>query len=182
MVRSFRSIRRDEASRLVASVREASGRNSNLTEKIFSFSSSITCRAAFGGVCKDNAALIKLMAETVKMAGGFEVEDLFPSSRIVRALSWTKGRLMKMRRELDVILDGVIDEHRENLAKMVAEKRREDSGKRMGNGEFGGEDLVDVFLRIKEEEEMEFPIANDNIKSVLYVSANLTAFIYYYYY
>nr|QEU48958.1 cytochrome P450 monooxygenase CYP71D507 [Thymus vulgaris] len=170
MVRSFRSIRRDEACRLAAAVRESSGRVSNLTEKIFSFSSSITCRAAFGGVCKDSPALIKLMMETLQMAGVFEVEDLFPSSRIVRALSRSKRRLVGMKKKLDVILDGVIEEHRENLAKITAAAAAEgrDSGERLGNGEFGGEDLVDVFVRIKEGGEMEFPIGNDNIKSVLY--------------
>ncbi|XP_057810420.1 premnaspirodiene oxygenase-like [Salvia miltiorrhiza] len=159
MVRSFRSIRRDEAARLVDFLRESSGSSVNLTEKIFSFSSSITCRAAFGGVCNDREGLIKVMMETLRMAGGFEIADFFPSSRIVTALSWTKMRLKRMRRKLDVILDDVIDEHKENLA--------ENAG---GNGEFGSEDFVDVLLRMKEEggEELNFPIGNDNIKAVLY--------------
>ncbi|XP_057810419.1 premnaspirodiene oxygenase-like [Salvia miltiorrhiza] len=152
IVRSFQSIRRDEAARLLDSLRESSGSSVNLTERIYSFSSSITSRAAFGGVCRDNEALIKLMMETLTMAGGFEIADLFPSSRIVGALSWTKRRLKTMRRKLDVILDDVIDQHRENPAR------------RSGNGE----DLVDVLLRVKEEEKLQFLIANHNIKAVLY--------------
>ncbi|KAG6407009.1 hypothetical protein SASPL_129989 [Salvia splendens] len=98
------------------------------------------------------------------MAAGFEVTDLFPSSRIAAALSWGKVRYMKkMRRKLDVILDDIIDRHRRNRAKIVP-----GDGRRLGNSEFEGEDLVDVFLRVKEEEELKFPIDNHNIKAVLF--------------
>ncbi|XP_057810423.1 premnaspirodiene oxygenase-like [Salvia miltiorrhiza] len=167
MVRSFRSIRRDEAARLVDSLRESFGSSVNLTDKIFTFSNSITCRTAFGGVCNDREGFIKVMMETLRMAGGFEIEDIFPSSRIVKALSWSKTRLMKMRSKLDAILDDVIDEHRENLSKMVAQEIPGDSGRRSGNGEFGGEDLVDVLLRMKEggAEELKIPIDGDKIKA-----------------
>ncbi|KAL1544679.1 premnaspirodiene oxygenase-like [Salvia divinorum] len=166
MVRSFQSIRSDEAARMVDSLHESSGRVVNLTEKIFSFTSSITCRAAFGGVCKDKGTLIKVMMDTLKMAGGFEIADFFPNSRIVSALSWTKIRLKMMRRKLDFILDDVIDEHKANLAEKFGVDIA--SGGRLGNGEYGGEDLIDVLLRMKEGEELKFPIGNDNIKAVLY--------------
>lgn len=151
MVRSFGSIRSDEASRLVASLHRLSGKSVNLTERILSYSSSITCRAAIGNVCKDSETLIELMKETVKMVGGFEVVDLFPSSRVAQAMSWpARRRLKMMRRKLDVILDRIIDE------------------RRSGNGEPGSEDLLDVFLRIMDTERLQFPIHNDNIKAVLY--------------
>ncbi|KAL0372074.1 UNVERIFIED_CONTAM: Premnaspirodiene oxygenase [Sesamum calycinum] len=169
-VRSFSSIRNDEVSRMIKSIGLSSGELVNLTDKIFSLTSSITCRAAFGKVCKDSDALIKLLKEGIQMAGGFEIADLFPSSKIISALSWSKLRLVMMRRKLDVILDDIINEHKENLAKMARENG-DGEGKesaRRGNGEFGNEDLVDVFLRIKESGELEFPIGNDNIKAVIY--------------
>ncbi|XP_047949713.1 premnaspirodiene oxygenase-like [Salvia hispanica] len=154
MVRLFQSIRRDESNRLVDSLRESSGSSVNLTERIFSLSSFVTCRAAFGGVSEDNERLLKMMSDSLQMAAGFEVADLFPSSRIAAALSWTRLRRMKrMRRELDVILDDIIDLHRRNRGR---------------NSEFGGEDLVDVFLRAMEEEGLMFPINNHNIKAVLF--------------
>ncbi|KAL0297341.1 UNVERIFIED_CONTAM: Premnaspirodiene oxygenase [Sesamum radiatum] len=169
-VRSFSSIRNDEVSQLIKSIRLSSGEPVNLTEKIFSLTSSITCRAAFGKVCKDSDSLIKLLKEGIQMAGGFEIADLFPSSKIINTLSWSKLRLVMMRRKLDVILDDIINEHKENLAKMARENG-DGEGKesaRRGNGEFGNEDLVDVFLRIKDSGELEFPIGNDNIKAVIY--------------
>lgn len=172
-VRSFGSIRNDEVSRLVKSIQASAGKPVNLTDKISSLTSSITCRAAFGKVCKDSDALIKLLQEGIQMAGGFEIADLFPSSKIINTLSWSKLRLVMMRRKLDVILDDIISEHKVNLDKMAREGGKgqgKDLSARRGNGEFGNEDLVDVLLRIKESGELDFPIGNDNIKAVIYVS------------
>ncbi|KAK4491025.1 hypothetical protein RD792_001746 [Penstemon davidsonii] len=157
MVRAFASIRNDEVSRLVKSIQMSNaGEAINLTDRIFSLTSSITCRAAFGKVSKDNELLIKLLKEGMEMAGGFEIADLYPTSKIVNALSWGKWRLVMMRRKLDVIFDAIIDEHKVNL------------GKGKGSGEFGNEDLIDVLLRIKDGGELEFPIYNDNIKAVIF--------------
>ncbi|KAK4388941.1 Tabersonine 3-oxygenase [Sesamum angolense] len=58
---------------------------------------------------------------------------------------------------MDAILDRLIDEHKDNLATS-----------KKGNGEMGSEDLVDVLLRLKQSGEFEFPIANNNIKAVLF--------------
>ncbi|XP_057802945.1 premnaspirodiene oxygenase-like [Salvia miltiorrhiza] len=153
-VRSFGSIRKDEVSHLVDSIRLSAGETVNLTEKLFSLMSSITCRAAFGKVCKDKDSLIRLVTEVVQMGITSSLADIFPSSKIAHALSWgTKLRLMRMRRNLDVIFDGIIHEHETNHKDC--------------NGEFGNEDLVDVLLRIKESGELEFSIDYDNIKAVL---------------
>ncbi|KAL3645871.1 hypothetical protein CASFOL_011051 [Castilleja foliolosa] len=157
-VRSFGAIRNDEVSRMIGSIYHTAGKPFDFTEKVFSSISSITCRAAFGKVCKDNDALIGLMRAATQMAGGFEIADLFPSSKVVSALSWSKMKLVMMQVKLDKILDGIIEEHKENLAKTG----------RKGKGEYGNEDLIDVFLRIKETGGLEFPIGNDNIKAVIF--------------
>ncbi|KAG6404817.1 hypothetical protein SASPL_132395 [Salvia splendens] len=161
MVDLFQSIREDESARLVKSLRESSGNAVNITEKLFAMASSVTCRAAFGAACKDNEMLLKTMADSQKMVAGFEIVDLFPSSRIADVMSWRKLQLMKvMRRRLDAILDDVIARHRSN--------RAESGGRRLGNSEFGSEDLVDVFLRAKEEGQLQYPIDDNNIKAVLF--------------
>ncbi|KAL0330827.1 UNVERIFIED_CONTAM: Premnaspirodiene oxygenase [Sesamum angustifolium] len=156
-VRSFDYIRKDEASRLVESIRASSGRPINLTEKTFLFTSAITCRAAFGQVLKDRETLISLLKEAVVLAGGFDMADLFPSLKILNVINWNKYKLLKMRSKMDAILDRLIDEHKDNLATS-----------KKGNGEMGSEDLVDVLLRLKQSGEFEFPIANNNIKAVLF--------------
>ncbi|KAH6814709.1 hypothetical protein C2S51_023727 [Perilla frutescens var. frutescens] len=169
-VRSFSSIRKDEVSRLVESIRlsAAAAAPINLTEKVISSLSSVTCRAAFGMVCRDKESLIKLVREGLQMGAGFSIADIFPSSKIAGALSWgTKLRLMRMRRKMDAILDDIIHQHEENLARMETTTTTGDNNRR-GNGELGNEDLVDVLLRIKNGGELEFPIGYNNIKAVLF--------------
>ncbi|KAK6158808.1 hypothetical protein DH2020_006122 [Rehmannia glutinosa] len=56
-----------------------------------------------------------------------------------------------MKKAVDTILDGIVEEH-----------------KIKRSGEFGGEDIVDVLLRMQKNEELEFPISNDNIKAVIF--------------
>ncbi|KAK4435791.1 cytochrome [Sesamum alatum] len=150
-VKSFGSIRQDEVSRLVKSLQSSSGEAINLTEKVFAFTSSITCRAAFGKVMRDRDMLIAMLKKAVTMAGGFELADLFPSSKLLNVLSWNKYKLLRMRRKLDAVLDVILEEH-----------------KLKQSGEFGGEDIVDVLLRMQKNGELQFPITNDNIKAVIF--------------
>jgi cytochrome P450 len=137
--------------RLVKSLRSTSGQPVNLTEKVFAFTSSITCRAAFGKVMRDRDTLIALLKKAVTMAGGFELADLFPSFKLLHVLSWNRYKLLSMRRKLDAILDVFLEEH-----------------KLKQSGEFGGEDILDVLLRMQRNGELQFPITNDNIKAVIF--------------
>ncbi|KAL2472412.1 Cytochrome [Abeliophyllum distichum] len=59
-----------------------------------------------------------------------------------------------MLRKMDVILDNIIDEHKDSTSKR--------------NGEFGNEDLVYVLVRVKESGELNLPINNANIKAIIY--------------
>ncbi|CAA2954812.1 premnaspirodiene oxygenase-like [Olea europaea subsp. europaea] len=172
-VKSFGSIRSDEVLNLVKSIRSSAGKPINLTEKIISTMSATTCRAAFGKVCKDKEKLIKIMRKALALSGGFDLADLFPSSKVLKTLSSNKLKLLAMRRKLDEILDVIIEEHKENLAKISngnGELDQTRNSKRKGNGEFGDEDLVDVFLRVKESGELQFPIDNEKIKAVISLS------------
>ncbi|KAG8375474.1 hypothetical protein BUALT_Bualt10G0103600 [Buddleja alternifolia] len=138
-VKSFGSIRQDEVSRLVKFLKSSSGETINLTERVFAFTSSITCRAAFGEVLRDLDRLIALFKKAAPMAGGFELADLFPSNKMLN---------------LDKILDAIVEKH-----------------KLKQSGEFGGEDILDVLLRMQNNGELEFPITNDNIKAVVFSSS-----------
>ncbi|CAA2986271.1 premnaspirodiene oxygenase-like [Olea europaea subsp. europaea] len=156
-VRSFGSIRLDETSQLIEYIQSCSGEPVNLTKKISSLISSITCRAAFGQVLKDKDTLIMFMKEALALTGGFELADFFPSSKLLQVISWNKNRLWKMRGKLDLILDSMISEHKRNLAT---------TGR--GNGELGGEDIVDVLLRLQQSGELDIPITNENIKAIIF--------------
>ncbi|KAG8375471.1 hypothetical protein BUALT_Bualt10G0103300 [Buddleja alternifolia] len=149
-VKSFGFIRQDEASHLIKSLQSSAGQTINLTEKVYAFTSSITCRAAFGDVLKDSDTLVPMFKKAIIMAGGFELADLFPSFKLLHLLSWNKYKLLRMRRKLDTILDDIIEEH-----------------KLKQSGEFGGEDIVDVLLRMQRNGELKFPITNENIKAII---------------
>ncbi|KAG8391625.1 hypothetical protein BUALT_Bualt01G0206800 [Buddleja alternifolia] len=151
-VRSFGSIRKNEISHLVESLQASSGEIVNLTEKVFAVTSSVICRAAFGKVLRDRDTLIAMSRKVVAMVGGFYLADLFPSSKLLHILStWNKYKIFRMQRQLDTILDAILEEH-----------------KLKQRGEFGGEDLVDVMLRMQDSGELKIPITNDNIKAIIF--------------
>ncbi|KAL3650893.1 hypothetical protein CASFOL_007296 [Castilleja foliolosa] len=150
--KSFVSMRHDEVNRLVKSLQSSAGKPVDLTTKIFTFTSSIMCRAAFGkAVINDRETLVAMFKEASAMAGGFLAADFFPSFKLLHVLSWNRYKLSRMQRKLDEILDGIVEEHRSKQS-----------------GEFGGEDIVDVLLRMQGNGELEFPITNDNIKAVIF--------------
>ncbi|KAG8375403.1 hypothetical protein BUALT_Bualt10G0096500 [Buddleja alternifolia] len=153
-VKSFGSIRQDEVSRLIKFLESSSGETINLTEKVFALTCSVTCRATFGKVLTDRDRIIAMLKKAISVAGGLEFADLFPSFKLLHVLSWNVHKLLRMRRKLDVILDGIVEEHKQKQS-----------------GEFGGEDIVEVLLRMQKNEELEFPITNDNIKAVIFSEA-----------
>ncbi|KAL2548256.1 Cytochrome [Forsythia ovata] len=126
-VRSFSFIRLDEASSLIKSIQSSCGEPINVNEKLFSFTSSVTSRAAFGEVIRDKDTLIMFIQKRVALAGGFDLADFYPSLKFLQYVSWNKYKLLKMRHQLDSILDVIINQHKDKHA----------TGKR-GNGELGG--------------------------------------------
>ncbi|KAJ8541588.1 hypothetical protein K7X08_002404 [Anisodus acutangulus] len=158
MVKSFNSIRQEEMSSLVSSIINSKpGLLVNLSDKISWFTGSVTCRSAFGKVVHDQDKLIMLVKEAISLSAGFDVADLFPSLKWLHRISGMKSRLLKAHKNVDVILEKLINEHRENRA----------NGKK-GNGESGGEDLIDVLLRVMESGEFGIPIKNENIKAIVF--------------
>ncbi|KAL0330826.1 UNVERIFIED_CONTAM: cytochrome [Sesamum angustifolium] len=151
-VRSFGYVRQEELSLLLESLRSSSGEAINLTQKVFAFTSSVIFRAALGKVIRDRDKLIKMLKKAIAMAGGFELADLFPSSKLLHVLCWNKYKLLQMRRKLDAILDDILEEHKLKNSGDVSPE----------------EDIVDVLLRMQKNGELQFPISNDNIKGIIF--------------
>ncbi|CAH1439889.1 unnamed protein product [Lactuca virosa] len=151
-VRSFHSVREEESWNLIQSIGMQGSKTINLTQKIFMMTNVIACRVAVGSRCKDQALLLALIQETVSLAGGFDLSDLFPSVKVLHFLTGMRNKLVKIRKKIDHILDSIISEHEERRA----------AGQNNHN-----EDLLDVLLRLKVDGGLEFPITSDNVKAVI---------------
>ncbi|KAK3199945.1 hypothetical protein Dsin_023360 [Dipteronia sinensis] len=161
-VKSFRSIRDEETSNLIKTIySNEGGLPVNLSEKIFELTYAITARAAFGKKCKDQQKYISIVMEMLLIASGFSIGDLFPSIGMLDMISGMKSKLEKLHQdkeaaqEQDRVLENILDDHKER--KRVT---------KTGQGK-AKEDLVDVFLRLQHNDDLEFPLTN-SIKSVIW--------------
>jgi cytochrome P450 len=155
-VQSFSSLREEEVHNLIESIHSSSGSPINFSEHIFTLTTTIICRAAFGNKCKDRDEFLSLVQEIISLAGGFELADLLPSQKVVHMFSGTISKLEKIHMKLDKILENIIHEHTENQMMSASADDQED--------------LVDVLLGLQKSGTLEYPITTNNIKGVIFVS------------
>nr|QNS29950.1 cytochrome P450 [Nothapodytes nimmoniana] len=157
-VQSFDWIRQEEVSYMIESISQSQGRLPvNVSDKFFALSNAIVCRAAFGGKFEDQHELVELIKKAVKLAGGFDIPDLFPSFKILHPISGMRSELEKIHPRVDKIFDHLIEEHKIKRNKSMT----------MNSNEVGEEDLVDVLLKLQESGDLEFPITTDSIKAII---------------
>ncbi|WJX64896.1 hypothetical protein P8452_49622 [Trifolium repens] len=150
-VQSFRSIREEEVSDLVKSISASEGSVVNLTHKIFAMTYGITARAAFGKKSKHQQAFKSALQEIVFLLGGNCIVDLYPSIKVLQRLSWAKTKMKKLHKEIDMILQDIIDDH-----------------KRVHNEESKDEDIVDALLKIqKENDHSQHHLTDESMKSII---------------
>lgn len=154
-VQSFHSMRHEEMLKLAHSAASRAGTAVNLTVKAYDSAYGFTSRAAFGSKTKEQELFVSLMQESIEMTSGFDIADVYPSIKLLQAMSRTKSRLSKLQKKVDEILEGIINEHRSERTAGIGNSTRQD-------------DLVDVLLRFQDEGD-ELPLATDNIKAVILV-------------
>ncbi|KAL5737436.1 hypothetical protein ACOSP7_030197 [Xanthoceras sorbifolium] len=155
-VQSFRSIREEETSNLIKTIYSNEGSLINLSEKIFALTYGITARAAFGNKCKDQQKFISIVKEVVGLASGFSIADMYPSVGMLEVITGMKSKAEKLHQRRDRILEDILNEHRER-------KQNTKTGQREAD-----EYLVDVFLRLQKDGDLDFPLTNNNIKAVIW--------------
>ncbi|CAI0439179.1 unnamed protein product [Linum tenue] len=150
-VESFRRIREEEVSNLVASLTAAAGKPVDLGRMLSTVTSTITSRAAFGKAQELNDDFLMVVDNISDVLAGFRISDLYPSLKFLPSLTGFKSKLEKMRKASDSVLDRIIDDHK---------ARRSMAGSK-------GEDLVDVLLNLQEnQEDLGVPITTDVIKAI----------------
>lgn len=153
-VQSFRSLREKVYLDLIKWIADMEGLPLNLTERLYSSTYSYIAMAALG---KEPERLWPMIKESLELASGFDIAEVYPSLKMLRMMSGMRRRLIVLHRETDRILEGVIQEHRLAAA--------------MG-GDSKDEDLVDVLLKFQDTGSG-IPLTPDNIKSVILVTTLL---------
>ncbi|KAJ9552669.1 hypothetical protein OSB04_016714 [Centaurea solstitialis] len=149
-VQSFGPIREQELDRFIEFLRLSCGKPINIHKTVTKGINNVVCKASFGKNCKQQHALLEFLDELARVNSGFYVADLFPDFKFLYVVSGLRSKLMKLHKTLDKIFDDIFEEH---------EGRRK-------HGEPQEEDLLEVLLKIKEEDGLEFPITNNNIKAI----------------
>ena len=152
-VQSFQPIRTEEMTSLIKWITSKEGSEINLTKEVISRIFLITSRVAFGKECKENKKFISLVWEATRVAGGFNLGDLYPSYKWLQNLSGLKPKLEKLHKQTDMILQNIIDEHRlVNRSRAIEDHSEEVT-----------EDLVDVLLK-------QDCLSDNSVKAVILVS------------
>ncbi|KAI3466436.1 hypothetical protein Pfo_023099 [Paulownia fortunei] len=155
-VQSFQSLREEEILNLARWIASNAGSPISLTEKMYSSTYSITSKAAFGMKTKEQETFVSIVQESIRLASGFDIADVYPSIKLLPVISGAKSRLRRLHQQADRILENIIDEHKVHKASKIGEGQKQ-------------EDLVDVLLKFQEDG-VELPLTTDNIKSVILAS------------
>ncbi|XP_037497651.1 cytochrome P450 71D9 [Jatropha curcas] len=111
-VRSFRVVREEETSKFIRSIYGLP--KVNISKMVFSLSNAITLKSAFGKVSERHDAFLPLVQKSVLVFGGFSVADIFPSVKFLNRITGMRSKLEKLHQEADIMLENIINEHKEN--------------------------------------------------------------------
>ncbi|KAI3741623.1 hypothetical protein L1987_59297 [Smallanthus sonchifolius] len=111
----------------------------------------IVSRATLGDVCQDREFIIDSTYAMLKSFNSFNLFNYYPSLNFLNAISGKKAKWLKMHKEVDVILEKILEEHRNRP------RNNQDH-----------EDLVDILLRVKDAGDFDLPLmTNDRIKAII---------------
>ena len=162
-VRRIEHIKQAEVARLLESVAAASPAAFDVGEGLARLTNNVIARAAFGGECRQQEAYLRELAAMSSLVGGFSMVDLFPSSRLVRWLSSAAGKVRRSHARVLRILGDIIRERQEKKPNATS------AGGGAGAAR-DDEDLLDVLLRLHNEDALSFPITPEIISAVIFVS------------
>lgn len=173
-VRSFRPIREDEAARLVSDIIARSqllpagpggagtgGGQVDLSACVARLVTDSALRAIMGDQFEWRDEFLETVAMTYKRATGFRIADLFPSSRVMRALSGTVREAKQYNSKLFDLVDRAIHQH---------EERKTTEAAVVDSNTTKTPDLLDVLLNIHKEDDPASSLTTASIKAVILVS------------
>ncbi|KAJ9559874.1 hypothetical protein OSB04_005034 [Centaurea solstitialis] len=158
-VQSFRRMREEETELLVERITETSRSSSpvvNMSKMLISLTNGVICRSALGR--KHGGEKFKeLFVDFIELLGVFSVGDYIPWLSWVDRLNGYEVRAVKIAKEFDAFLEGVIEEH--------VDRKKRTSG---GSGEDHDEkDFVDILLDIQKQNDTGFVLDRDTVKALI---------------
>ncbi|KAI3754474.1 hypothetical protein L1987_54258 [Smallanthus sonchifolius] len=150
-VRSYSIIRDDEIKTMIKCLDSSVGRTIVLRDVLVQMLNDVICRATVGDICKDRSTLIDVLFDIMRaVVLAFNMTSYFPNMQFLNVITGKKAKWLKSQKQLDVILEDILEEHRNHRP--------------LGHDQ---EDLVDVLLRIKENGNLDQPITDVNIKGII---------------
>ncbi|XP_060206462.1 cytochrome P450 71A4-like [Lycium barbarum] len=159
-VQSFRDVREEETSNVIAKIRQECDSLSSvidLSVSLYSLTNNIISRVSFGRKYNEGESGIDgktILEKLVELIGSFNVGDYVPWLEWVNKITGLDIKVEKVAKELDAFLESVIEEH------IIRNKKRE---YRPGKAK----DFVDVLLEIQNGKETGFPLQRDSLKAIL---------------
>uniref|UniRef100_A0A0E0KG07 Cytochrome P450 n=1 Tax=Oryza punctata TaxID=4537 RepID=A0A0E0KG07_ORYPU len=156
-VQSLRHVREGEAASLVRSVAAECARGGavvSVGEMISRAVNDSVVRSAVGARLARRDEFVRELDASVKLSGGFNLADLYPSSWLARRLSGALRETERCNRSLMAIMDEIIREH-------AAATGTDDSDRD------GEEDLLGVLLRLQRNGDVLCPLTTDLITNVI---------------
>ncbi|CAN6170343.1 unnamed protein product [Urochloa humidicola] len=153
-VRSFRPVREDDAARLAAAVFAAGERGLvNVSELTSRFVSDTVLRAIMGERFRWRDEFMATLTTAMARGAKFGAADLFPSSRLLRAINGTVRESIALNAKLFELVDRAIDQRRERKADEDGDAR---------------DCLLDVLLRLQEQDDdPDCPLTVATVKAVI---------------
>ncbi|MFS7931873.1 Germacrene A acid 8-beta-hydroxylase [Helianthus anomalus] len=148
--RSFFYIREEELTRTYKFLDFSSGTPIILRDTIQEMVNNVVSRATLGDVSEDRQFIIDSTYTMLKSFNSFNLFNYYPSLSFINVISGKQGQWLKMHKEVDVILEKILREHRSRP-----------------RGKNDHEDLVDVLIRIKDTGDLDMAITDDNIKAII---------------
>ncbi|WVZ72067.1 hypothetical protein U9M48_020583 [Paspalum notatum var. saurae] len=156
-VHSFRRVREDEAARLVAAVAVASRAREPVSVggRVAAALADSTVRAMLGDRFERREEFLETIEEANRLGSGFNLSDLFPSSRVVNLVTATARRALANHLKNFELMECAIKQHEERRAAAGGRVLEEDG------------DLLDVLLRIQKEGGLNVPLTRGTIKGMI---------------
>ncbi|KAJ0971975.1 hypothetical protein J5N97_019934 [Dioscorea zingiberensis] len=168
-VHSFLPVRQSELSSMLSLIsHQSSSGPVNLSPILYTFTSKILCRVAFGrSVLEDQCRLMHdYIRELTRLLGVFNVEDYFPSLKWLDRFSNLDAQIYSLFKKLDGFISSVVEDH------IIAGVRDDVAA---------AGDLVDVLLSLQKDDSLEFSLTMDEVKAIIlnmFIAGTSTSFIF----